>query len=418
MANGHERTRNPNKGRKTKAALLVGSLNLNGRGNIANGISKWGAVNQLLREKRIGLLAVQETHLDEEDESTVRNLYGRRIHLVNSPDSNNPTARRGVAIILNRELVDTSNVRSTVIVPGRAMIVTTNWHASRTITALNVYAPNGAPENAAFWTTLEQEFSKGKLHMPDIMVGDLNLVEEAVDRIPMKESSEAALTALRSLTTRLGLHDGWRLTNPTEKAYTYPQRGGTHRSRLDRIYATDDLLRRSVNWDITTTGAPTDHCLVTARLTAAQSPHIGKGRWTMPPQLLLDHNFLKQVTKMGEDELARAEACASGEMRTERMNPQLVLSKFKQRVRELAKARMKKQIPKLSREIARLTSQRNAIQSQPTFAGDEAAQEEASIVQERILELETKRHNGAQIATTTHYNLNAERISKYWTFVA
>ncbi|EPS97598.1 hypothetical protein FOMPIDRAFT_1128164 [Fomitopsis schrenkii] len=167
------------KGRKTKANIEVGLLNLNGRGNISADVSKWSAVNQLLREKQIGILAVQETHLSEEDVTSIHDLFGRRICMINSPDPVNPTATRGVAVILNRELVDTSAIKHTVIVPGRALLVSTKWHAGKSLTILNVYAPNATTENTTFWNTLERKLAAGQLRKPDVMMGDFNLVEEA-----------------------------------------------------------------------------------------------------------------------------------------------------------------------------------------------------------------------------------------------
>ncbi|EPS94212.1 hypothetical protein FOMPIDRAFT_1033460 [Fomitopsis schrenkii] len=408
----HHKQAKKSNGRKTKAAIVVGSLNLNGKGSLAANASKWGAVNQLLREGKIGVLALQETHLSDDDLATIKTLYGRRLCVFNSPDPDNPTATRGVAIVLNRELMDTSSVHTKEVVPGRALLVTTNWHAGRTITILNVYAPNDVSQNTAFWTTLGKAFAGDNLRKPDIMTGDFNLVEEAIDRIPAKDSPDKPLSALRDLLTSLRLHDGWRLTNPTDREYTWPQRGGGQRSRIDRIYASDDIIKRSFGWNITTSGVPTDHCLTTAHLTAAQSPRIGKGRWTMPPQLLLDAVFLWQVAAVGKRELVAAKACAEGTARTESANPQLALRRFKQQTKELARKRLKQRVPRIKVEIAQMSERKAAIQNRPDFADDPIAQEEASSLQEHIAALEAKRHGMIQLATTTHYNLNAEATSR------
>ncbi|EPS97913.1 hypothetical protein FOMPIDRAFT_1031752 [Fomitopsis schrenkii] len=312
------------------------TLNINGRGNILTNNSKWSAINQTLRERKIGILAIQETHLSDSDVASIHSLFGRRMHLFNSPDPENPMTSRGVAIILNRELVDVSNVQVKAIIPGRALLITTNWHAGKSITILNVYAPNPVKENENFWKALEQELTASRRRKPDVILGDFNIVEEAIDRIPTKESTNAPLAALQSLLAKTSVHDGWRISNETEKAYTYPQKGGPHRSRLDRIYAVDDLLKRSLSWDIEVTGVATDHCLVTAQLTAAQSPKIGRGRWSMPLHLLLDQEFIKQITHLGSETLKRARACTREPTRTEDANPQLVLKQFKHQVREMA----------------------------------------------------------------------------------
>ena len=405
------------KGRKTKAGLLVGSINLSGRGEISRGGDKWSAINQLLRERRIGILAIQETHLDDGAAETIKRLYGRRIHIVHSADPNNPTAARGVAIVLNREIVDVANVKVKIITPGRAIIITTKWHAENDITIMNVYAPNSPTENEIFWKKLEEEYTRGKFRKPDLLAGDFNIVEEAIDRIPAKDSQGAPLAALKAFLRRIDVYDGWRLSNPSDRVYSFPQRGGAQRSRLDRIYATDQIINRSLKWDILTTGVPTDHCLVTANITAAKAPNIGKGRWTMPLHLMLDHTFIAEAIRIGERELQKAKKSEERTHRSESENPQIALKTFKTAIRDAAQRQMKRRIPKLRKEIARLTILRDEIQNQNGFDTDSEAQNNAAILQERILTLERKRHGQAQLTTATHYDLNGEKVSKYWSAI-
>ncbi|EPS99149.1 hypothetical protein FOMPIDRAFT_1031055 [Fomitopsis schrenkii] len=359
-----------------RASLLLGSLNISGRGNLRSATSKWGSINQLLREQRIGVLMVQETHLTEEDAALIQELYGRRIHIINSPDPTSPLTARGVAFVLNRELVDTSELKVTEVVKGRAIMMKMKWHAGSAITLLNVYAPNQPAENGAFWTRLELDITRGRLAKPDVIAGDFNLVEEAVDRLPMKSSPDAPLLALKSLTRSTNMNDGWRLTNPAAKEYSFPQRGGPARSRIDRVYVTDDLFARSLVWNISTTGVPTDHCLITARVTAAQAPYIGRGRWTMPTHLLSDQVFIKLVATLGEAKLRDAVACSKRETRSPANNPQLVLKRFKDEARALARRRLKTKIPKLRAEIRVRTSpppwntrRRNCRWKAPTHSG-------------------------------------------------
>lgn len=411
------RPKTTSNGRKTKAAITLGTLNMSGRGTLMSGNSKWTAVNQLLRERRIGILALQETHLTDADAATVQRLFGRRICLVHSPDPDNPSAARGVAIALNRELVDTSSLTNHVLVPGRAILLTMHWHGEQQLTILNVYAPNSPTENAAFWSTLHHKLRSGRFRKPDAVVGDFNLVEEAIDRIPMRDSPETPLAAMKALLDSFSLRDGWRITNPTEKAYTFPQRGGPSRARLDRIYTTDSLLTRSLRWDISVTGVPTDHCLVSTNLTAARSPYIGKGRWTMPQHLLLDQEFMKRVTHLGATAMQKARRLSKATERSEADNPQTVLKMFKEQVREAARAQLKRRVPMLRREIARMEILRDEVQNAPGFADDRHAQAEASAIQQRLLELESRRHGNTRLATATHYELNAERTSKYWSAV-
>ncbi|EPT02708.1 hypothetical protein FOMPIDRAFT_1029037 [Fomitopsis schrenkii] len=305
-----------------------------------------------MRERRLGIVALQETHLAPEDVETVHSMFGKRVRVFNSPDPDNAMGTRGVAFALNRELVDVSAVTVHVLVPGRAILIKTKWHNDTQITALNVYAPNDQPSNEAFWSTLSQAFDGASLPRPDVMLGDFNLTEEAIDRLPMKDSPSSTLEQLQGITRKLRLYDGWHLTEPSTCEYTFPQRSSATRSRLDRIYVTHALLNRSYDWTIASTTIPTDHRLVSVQVTAAGAPHIGKGCWTMPTTILADQEFIKQVIKLGEQAQIEAEALNTRQTRTEDKNAQLTLRMFKDSVKQLARDVLKTKTPKLKAAIA------------------------------------------------------------------
>ncbi|KAJ7873734.1 hypothetical protein B0H13DRAFT_2348892 [Mycena leptocephala] len=70
------------------------------------------------------------------------------------------------------------------------------------------------------------------VHVPDIMLGDMNIVEDAIDRLLHRPDEDEAVNALSSFKYLLGFKDGWRDTNPDEKAYTFTHVSGSH-SRID-----------------------------------------------------------------------------------------------------------------------------------------------------------------------------------------
>jgi hypothetical protein len=105
------------KGKRTKATLRIASLNMRGRG-----IEKWHYINQLLRDKKIGILALQEAHLLDCHIAQLHELYPKRLHILHSSDSNAPNTK-GVAIVLNKEITNTSNLSMYNIHPGRALLL-------------------------------------------------------------------------------------------------------------------------------------------------------------------------------------------------------------------------------------------------------------------------------------------------------
>ncbi|KAK0429609.1 hypothetical protein EV421DRAFT_1745328 [Armillaria borealis] len=54
--------------KSTKAAIMIASLNIRGYGskNLEDKESRWLHINQIMREEKIGVLAVQEAHLNDE----------------------------------------------------------------------------------------------------------------------------------------------------------------------------------------------------------------------------------------------------------------------------------------------------------------------------------------------------------------
>src|ERR1700691_2507183 len=88
---------------------------------------------------------------------------------------------QGVTIVLNREMTNIHDVKQQDVIPGRAMLLTLPWHSDLTLTILNVYAPNAHSENQQFWETLETKWVDMNLPFPDIMLGDFNLVEDAIN---------------------------------------------------------------------------------------------------------------------------------------------------------------------------------------------------------------------------------------------
>ena len=83
-------------------------------------------VPQIMREKNIAVLAVQETHLTNELADQFNTLFGNRLSLAFSLDPNTRNAR-GIAVVINKKTIKTEDVKTTVIIPGRAMSVTIPW---------------------------------------------------------------------------------------------------------------------------------------------------------------------------------------------------------------------------------------------------------------------------------------------------
>ncbi|TFY56439.1 hypothetical protein EVJ58_g7641 [Rhodofomes roseus] len=248
-------------------------------------------------------------------------------------------------------------------------------------------------------------------------MGDFNITVDTIDRIPPREDNIGATMALTSLLLSLQLKDGWRMSEPNQRDYSYPQRAATSKSRIDRIYVTDNILKSSQSWSIKATAVPTDHKLVLAKISTAQAPYVGKGRWSIPLHLMNDINFQREAKIMGNRALTKAKRYTDNGDRDAHNNPQLVLSEYKKNIVTLARNIMKKKAPKLDAAIKKLTTDINRIQSLPSYTEDPLLLTEADVLLDRIIQLERKRYQHIREATTARYALNAEAISKYWSSI-
>ena len=407
------------KGRNTRANIKIASLNINGRSapDAPRRPSKWNTIHSLMRDERIGVLAIQESHLQQSDIEYIHRLYGRRLLVLNSADPSSHNAR-GVAFVMNRELVDISNPVFSELHPGRAALLTFHWHNNTTLTLLNVYAPNSPHDNASFWTSLRLSLDSPNIQCPDAVLGDFNLVVDSLDRFPAKSDNPVAVNALLDLVDKLRLADGWRASEPDRADYTYPQRSSSTFSRLDRIYVTDELLRSSSSWEIKCTVVPSDHKLVLARLSAPRAPFIGRGRWALPLHLVSDDVFLDQVMSLGSQALQKAKSITDQpDSRSSTNNPQIIYHTLKSDVRTLAQRLLKERTPRLRNTIDKLLRQIDKLQSKPVNEMTTAIVDEIAFAQDRLRSLLKTQLNETRSISMAKYISNGERISKYWSKV-
>ena len=112
---------------------------------------------------------------------------------------------------------------------------------------------------------------------PHIMLGDFNLVEDAIDRILSKPDNTATTETLRKFKLKHHLVDSWQLANPDEKGYTWSWNSNRTQSCIDRIYIRKDYFNDSTKWGIEPAPIPTDHDLISTQISTPSAPVIGKG---------------------------------------------------------------------------------------------------------------------------------------------
>ncbi|KZV92803.1 DNase I-like protein, partial [Exidia glandulosa HHB12029] len=267
----------------------------------------------------------------------IETIY-KDLHVVNSPHPDNPAGAGGVALVFNKRLTNTAALNTQVLVPGRAILTTMNWHRNDELTFLAIYGPNDRAENRDMWELIESKIREagGTLPKPDVMLGDFNFVEDAIDRFPAKTNDSDAPATFDSLKRYLRISDGWRETFPSTVEYTWRDPARAKLSRIDRIYMTRSLTLASRNWGIQLTDLNrNDHSRVSVELVNMDAPYIGPGRWTMRENLLEDEDFLEAVDTAGKYAMDRI--ALLGDSRTEEHNIQTIYRDFKTAVVRAAK---------------------------------------------------------------------------------
>jgi len=390
----------------TKSKINITSLNIKGR--MSGDFNKWMHLPQIIRENKLAILAIQETHLTDELVSQFETLFGNSLTLFHSPDPDTRNAR-GIAIIINKKLIKTDNVTETEIIPGRAIELAIPWHETEKIKILAIYAPNAPREIKDFWNKIQSKINDNTTLRPDIIMGDFNLVEDAIDRLLSKLDDPQAMESLRDIKLRYNLIDGWRKANPEEKAYTWSRTDGTQ-SRIDRIYINEEFFDDCSGWKISPSPIPSDHDLISASIATPSSPTVGRGRWAIPTRILKKKIIKDEIQKLGRELQHNLENIQT---RTERVNPQTLLREFKTKARESLRKHEKIHQPQIKNRIRKLTENLRQTINDESLPADEIKITSIHIKKEiQMLLKETHQRNRETLSAID--TVEGEKIGKTW----
>lgn len=341
----------------------------------------------------------------------------------------NPTSKGGVAIIINKQLTLWHNIETKIVVPGWAILLKTRWHGDKDIIILGIYAPNvtsgTANESAEFFKSLLTFFMEHPAWKLDYMGGDMNFVEDAIDRLPMHTDNIEVRSVFDDLKGLLGLQDSWRYTYPDKRDFSYSctksyqVEGSTERttktfqSCIDRIYVTNKLLETARQWRIQPVGiAGIDHDMVSVQIAHKDAPLQGKRRWACPDSVLKDSKFKVMVKKLGriaQEEIKTIKR--SG--RTSTANAQRIYGNFiseamnQAKVRERTmKTRAWQQETDLNRAIDRLTYDHSLTESQRS--------ERLANLKKELKNLKKEDHSKTRHLIAAKDCLEGETVSKYY----
>jgi ribonuclease HI/exonuclease III len=414
--NEHDRQRRA-KNRLRRAHVHLATLNMKGRNSVVDGVitSKWGDIENMMKTRRIGILAVQETHLTPEDVEDLMGLHQRRLIILNSADPERPTQSAGVAFVVNREVVHTDDIEVEVLIPGRAMLLGITWREGQRLTVLNVYAPNDKLAQIAFWDKLHDAWGGGRARRkPDFMMGDFNAVEDPIDRAPARRDDARVVNSMRDARTAMGLVDAWRHTHASVRRFTF----SSHRhslSRIDRICAKQSHVPLMFEWDTSSPPVRTDHRMLSVNFAPEDSPEMGTGRWTWPKALLTNKALLAAVVRRAEVlELALEDVTQEQGAGQRDVNPQTLWHSFKQDITDMAKKLARVELNRIKNKIRQLQATVSAKENEPGIDESDQVREEAASMREEYESLLLKDRANRGIAEKVNWMSKGEVVAPYW----
>jgi len=364
-----------------------------------------------MTENNISVLAIQETHMTDELEKSFKYLFSRKLELYHSPYPDSLNAA-GVAIVLNKATIKTNDTTHHTLIEGRATLTEIPWQTDNALRILVVYAPNHPRDNQLFWEKLAEIIEQDPNLNPDVIIGDLNIVEDGLDRAPGHTDDRGAVEALRALKNQVGVADGWRRTNPDRRGFTYLHKANGSQSRIDRIYVAEGMLHECTEWEIENTAILTDHRMISARISTTTTPFIGRGRWTIPLYILEHEPTWKEISNLAKQLGNEIEAAKY--RRTDDVNPQTLYKKFKENIRGLCRARARKIVPATKDKIQKLSRRLDQINNCPYHLTPDDVALEVIKINEEINALERRMFETNRDTSAVKNRLEGETISRYW----
>ncbi|KIM64469.1 hypothetical protein SCLCIDRAFT_15235 [Scleroderma citrinum Foug A] len=214
-----------------------------------------------------------------------------------------------------------------------------------TLHLINVYALNDLTQHAHFWAEVTTHWSANHLPHPHLLLGNFNMVEDPIDRVPARSDSEPVSTALRTCRQTLGLQDTWHHSFPDERSFSYISAHNTM-SRIDRIYTNSTTGKCLSDWVVECSEVPSDHRMILVRFAPQNAPYIGKGHWSWPVGLLYNKPLNGKIHALG---LELQEQMSSLPPNDRMSNVQTLWQSFKNDIKKEATTAAKSQMTKISK---------------------------------------------------------------------
>ena len=190
-----------------------------------------------LRESKIDIILLQETHFIEKNESLYNLTWkGKTFHAYS--DS---TFSRGVSVLFSETVnVNVKNVRRCD--DGRKILINLEIDGNA-FTIVNIYAPNDIQKRCRFFKKLKTFISKHSLNENMVMCGDFNC--------QLNNAADKSVRYLQDVIRYSNMDDMWTKHYPGRLGYTWCDARNDPKSRIDYVFINnsfcctlDDIMNR------------------------------------------------------------------------------------------------------------------------------------------------------------------------------
>jgi len=404
-----------------KHGVRVATFNIRGKEDGVVQNSKYKRLTTLIRKNTIAVLAIQESRLNNEWKDNLMK-ENPRITIVSSDDN---TRKGGVAFVINNDVLGDRVWKHTCLIKGRASRLEIEWSADNRLDILNVYVPNAnaLQSQINFFKELKLKLSEQENTNQLMIVGDFNFVEDRIDRLPHRGDSQQITDEMNQLKKKYKLIDGWRLSNPHVKEYTFYQDGSGSKSRIDRIYINKEMFRYTYKWEIMSSAGLSDHDITYVEILKRNQPFIGKGSWNMKINMIEHPSFYKkarEILKETEKELEeyKEETYLAPNLEIEnirqRRNPQSIWIKMKDKIRTEAIQETKNRNKELRKEIKDMKQKMKCLTRSLNENNERKNTEDLTRLRTRMALVEEKNIEKLRRRAEARYRTLGENCTKYW----
>ena len=281
-------------------------------------------VFRMLREKKVDIACLQETHCTKQKQKWWKNEWRHQIYF-----SNGESNARGVMILLSNKFAESEVLDVKSDHEGR-MVSVQILIATQKVRIVNLYAPN--EDSPEFFAANLTTYNGGEGDDLTYVMGDLNVtLDQKLDKRGGNTSKSKARDVINTFLEEEDWLDVWRALHEETFQFTWKRRTPLIMTRLDYMLAPLGSFTKVIQCKISP-AVISDHCPVECSINLTPA-FRGPGYWKFNVSHLQDPNFVMEMNQ--EIELIKS--------RTKNCNPINRWGIFKNNVREVAITLSRKQ---------------------------------------------------------------------------